>query len=324
VFYVGQKQPATSEEVAAGAVGVPVKAGTWEFEFLIRNSNPNIVFNDENARAMTPELAQRLDALANRVRSEWPDSKLLVFAAWDPTGAGHGDSSLHYEGRAADIEVFPVERPKRKLGLLARLAAESGLRWVLYEDVKHVHVSVEETRSCPQYLNNSLWAGEFRRSGEASETHTVNGKEVQTSWTYSSVVPLTMRLVCEGRYHNPYDLQLRGVVQAFHPAFGPVGDLSANIVIYGPGQAIRSGISDVEILIFGSSPSGRVGLSAQGNLAPTWRTISGDTSDGISGWHAPEELLGICPSSTCPPNTTFRDREVRFTLAWNGQEQGGQ
>ncbi len=117
--------------------------GTPAFDTLVQNNNPDIVFKNEEGtgadRMMSQRLKSKLDALATSVKSEWNGVKLRVTEAWDENDE-HNGTSLHYEGRAADITTSPSDGAK--LGRLGRLAVDAGLDWVLYEDATHVHVSV--------------------------------------------------------------------------------------------------------------------------------------------------------------------------------------
>lgn len=140
---IGQRVPDTAETVAIGPLAGPILPGTTAFARLLRCDDPEIVFKDEERtgadRMMTPELRGKLGKLAPRVSREWPALKLRVTEAWDDERE-HGENSVHYEGRAADITTSDVD--PGKLGRLARLAVLSGLDWVFYEDGSHVHVSV--------------------------------------------------------------------------------------------------------------------------------------------------------------------------------------
>ena len=104
----------------------------------------DIVFKDEEGtgadRMMTRRLRARLARLARLVSTEWPGLRLRVTEAWDERRE-HGDRSVHYEGRAADITTSDAN--PAKLGRLGWLAHEAELEWVLYEDPSHVHVSVQ-------------------------------------------------------------------------------------------------------------------------------------------------------------------------------------
>jgi len=115
---------------------------------LVRNNNPDVVFENSEGnnddRFMSRRLQEKVNALAQLVKQEWPGVKLRVTDAWDE-GVGHSSTSLHYEGRAADMTVFP--RDRAKLGRLGRLAVDAGFDWVWYEDVSHVHGSVKRPAS---------------------------------------------------------------------------------------------------------------------------------------------------------------------------------
>jgi hypothetical protein len=139
----GQKVPNISESTAVGAIAAKIVRGTPEFNGLVVNSNPAIVFKDEEGsgadRHMTQRLSDRLDDLATRVSSEWPGHRLRVTEAWDETNE-HAPTSTHYEGRGADLTVSDLDQAK--LGRLAQLAVDAGFGWVFYENTAHVHVSV--------------------------------------------------------------------------------------------------------------------------------------------------------------------------------------
>ncbi|XP_046571235.1 uncharacterized protein LOC124279450 isoform X1 [Haliotis rubra] len=65
------------------------------------------------SRCMTPRLARAITKLSQLVKTEWTNATLIVLAAWDEPspafpGGHHGNSSLHYEGRAAVVTVTGV------------------------------------------------------------------------------------------------------------------------------------------------------------------------------------------------------------------------
>jgi hypothetical protein len=140
---VGARLPDVAENEAVGAVQFRLTRGSTGWQRLIHCSSPKILFKDEErTRAdfmMTPRLCELLARLSLIVDREWPGLMLRVTEAWDEDGE-HGRSSLHYEGRAADLTTSDSD-PNR-LGRLARLAVDSGFDWVYYENRTHVHVSV--------------------------------------------------------------------------------------------------------------------------------------------------------------------------------------
>lgn len=141
---LGEHIPATSEGDTCGKLKAKVRRGTPEFDALVKNDNTDIEFKDEEGtgadRLMTPRLKEKLDALADLVKAEWSDKKLRVTEAWDENNE-HGATSLHYEGRAADLTVS--DKDGAKLGRLAQLAVDAGLDWAYFENALHVHVSVK-------------------------------------------------------------------------------------------------------------------------------------------------------------------------------------
>lgn len=143
-FKLRQRVPNQGELVTVGAIADPIRRGTPQFRKLVKNTNPEIVFKDEEGtaadRLMSRRLNKCLNALAALVKQEWPGVRLRVTEAWDENGE-HGDHSLHYEGRAADLTTS--DRDGRKLGRLARLAVQAGFDWVFYENEFHLHVSVK-------------------------------------------------------------------------------------------------------------------------------------------------------------------------------------
>ena len=138
-----QKVPNVSETQAVGAILKKITRTSPEFEQLIKNTNPEIVFkNEERTGAdmmMTPRLSEKLNALAELVKAEFAGMKLRVTEAWDEN-MEHNPTSTHYEGRAADMTTDPID--SRKLGRLAGLAVQAGFDWVFFENDKHVHASV--------------------------------------------------------------------------------------------------------------------------------------------------------------------------------------
>lgn len=144
-FRLRKRWPVDREtsSAASGASGGVITKGSSRFKSeLIRNTNSDIVFKDEERtgadRYMTPRCSQRADTLATLVRQEWPGIRLRVTEAWDED-AEHSSNSLHYSGRALDVTTS--DGNERRYGRLAQLAADANFDWVYYEDSNHVHVS---------------------------------------------------------------------------------------------------------------------------------------------------------------------------------------
>lgn len=142
---LGEKVPNTPEAGAVGPATTKITRNSAEFQKLVKNLNPDIVFKDEehdsSDRMMTVTLKAGLDRLAALVKTEWPTLKLRVTEAWDDRSE-HGPNSIHYEARAADLTTSDLDRAK--YGRLARLAVDAGIGWVFYENAQHVHVSVKK------------------------------------------------------------------------------------------------------------------------------------------------------------------------------------
>lgn len=142
---VGERVPDQAENEVVGGVRFRVSRGDPNWQQLVACHSANLLFKDEERngsdRVMTPRLCELLRRLARAVDREWPGTSLRITEAWDGEGE-HGRSSLHYEGRAADLTTSDSE-PSR-LGRLGRLAVDVGLDWVYFEDRTHVHVSVKK------------------------------------------------------------------------------------------------------------------------------------------------------------------------------------
>ncbi|WAC02650.1 D-alanyl-D-alanine carboxypeptidase family protein [Lacinutrix neustonica] len=143
---LGEHLPKEKELDVVGRISGKILRGTPEFDALVKNDNAKIIFKDEEGtgadRYMTSKMSEKLNAPADLVIQEWgPEIKLRLTEAWDENNE-HATSSVHYEGRGADLTTS--DRDGNKLGRLAGLAVLAGFDWVLYEDKYHVHVSMKK------------------------------------------------------------------------------------------------------------------------------------------------------------------------------------
>ena len=140
----GEYRPSAPEAQVSGGIERPVTRRQAAFAGLVRADSAHVLFKDEEGtgadRLMSPRLREKVQALGLLVDQQWPGVKLRVTEAWDEN-AEHGDKSLHYEGRAADLTTS--DRDSRKLGCLASLAVRAGFDWVYFEGSTHVHASVK-------------------------------------------------------------------------------------------------------------------------------------------------------------------------------------
>ena len=140
---LGRRVPDVAETMAIGALETPIARRAPAFARLVKYEGGDVVFKDEEGtsadRMMTPRLRDHLSRLAALVSQQWPDLTVRVTEAWDD-GREHGETSVHYGGRAADITTSDVDA--KKLGRLARLSVDAGFGWVYFENPSHVHVSV--------------------------------------------------------------------------------------------------------------------------------------------------------------------------------------
>lgn len=83
----------------------------------------------------------KLSSLSKSVVQYWGGKvSVRVIDAWKDQ-ATPGDSKLHMEGRALDIQT--TDRDRTKLGILADLAYKAGFNWVYYVSRSYIHCSVK-------------------------------------------------------------------------------------------------------------------------------------------------------------------------------------
>ena len=98
---LGQQYPSKGEIDTCGNIRDIIRRNSARFrKILVRNTNNEIVFANDDCRRMTARAKSKLDVLASRVRSQWSSVKLKVVLAWTDQILPNAPISLHYEGQS--------------------------------------------------------------------------------------------------------------------------------------------------------------------------------------------------------------------------------
>lgn len=99
-FGKGEIYPKYKSEIeVCGNIRDVIKRNSARFlKILVRNTNSEIVFSNDDARRMTARAKSKLDVLASRVASRWDGKKVKVLKAWTDVVVPN-KISLHYEGK---------------------------------------------------------------------------------------------------------------------------------------------------------------------------------------------------------------------------------
>ncbi|CAB3986054.1 protocadherin Fat 4-like, partial [Paramuricea clavata] len=136
-----QSFPTGGENKVCGQIRdvIPRNSGRFR-KILIRNTNDEAQYENEDCRRMTARAKSKLDILASRVRTEWSGKAVRVLQAWTDQVNTNDPLSLHYEGRSVRLRISDGDRGK--LSRLAGLAIEAGFDWVEYTNVDYIRASV--------------------------------------------------------------------------------------------------------------------------------------------------------------------------------------
>ena len=138
---LNQRFPNKDETEVCGNIRDVIERDSGRFRrILVRNTNDQIDYINDDARRMTSRTKSKLDVLASLVISEWSDYKLHVAQAWTDQVLPSDSASLHYEGRSVRLQTKDFDEDK--LGRLAGLAIEAGFDWVEYTDSNYIRASV--------------------------------------------------------------------------------------------------------------------------------------------------------------------------------------
>lgn len=100
-FELGDRYPDRDETVEVRPIKLRLKRTSNRFsETIIRNTNNDLAYDNEDARLMTARLKSRLDALGELYEDEY-DRKLVVLLTYaEESNPDVTDpASLHYEGQ---------------------------------------------------------------------------------------------------------------------------------------------------------------------------------------------------------------------------------
>ncbi|XP_068760232.1 protocadherin Fat 4-like [Montipora capricornis] len=138
---LGQRVPDNAEIATCGNIRDIIRRNSARFrKILVRNTNNEIDFADDDCRRMTARAKSKVDVLASRVQDYWNNVRLRVILCWTDQLPVKTQKLLHYEGRALRLQTS--DRDSSKLGTLAGLAVKAGLDWVYYASSSYIHASV--------------------------------------------------------------------------------------------------------------------------------------------------------------------------------------
>ncbi len=90
--------PDKDEAEVCGTIRDVIQRDSGRFRrILIRNTNDQIEYINDDARRMTSRTKSKLDVLASLVKNEW-SKKVRVIQAWTDQVVASDPTSLHYEG----------------------------------------------------------------------------------------------------------------------------------------------------------------------------------------------------------------------------------
>ena len=96
----GQTYPNANEIDTCGNIRDIIRRNSARFrKILVRNTNSEIVFANDDCRRMTARAKSKLDVLGSRVQRQWSNVKLKVLLAWTDQIIPQAPISLHYEGQ---------------------------------------------------------------------------------------------------------------------------------------------------------------------------------------------------------------------------------
>ena len=96
---LGQRFPNKGEIETCGNIRDIIRRNSARFrKILVRNTNSEINFANDDCRRMTARAKSKVDVLASTVRRQWSGVRLKVTLAWTDQLLPNTPISLHYEG----------------------------------------------------------------------------------------------------------------------------------------------------------------------------------------------------------------------------------
>lgn len=126
IFRLDEKHPKYKSEIeVCGNIRDVIKRNSARFlKILVRNTNSDILFSNDDARRMTARAKSKLDVLASRVQARWSGKKVEVLKAWTDVVTPNS-ISLHYEGKFLSFNNDLVLYGKWKLHATALFSARN-------------------------------------------------------------------------------------------------------------------------------------------------------------------------------------------------------
>ena len=97
-FTIGDRYPNKDEIDVCGSIRDVITRNSGRYrKILVRNSNEEIIYLNEDCRRITSRGKNKVDVLASKVKKRWNGIRLKVILAWTDQSVD-GRASLHYEG----------------------------------------------------------------------------------------------------------------------------------------------------------------------------------------------------------------------------------
>lgn len=103
---LGQRYPDAEEIATCGNIRDIIRRNSARFrKILVRNTNNEIDFANDDCRRMTARAKSKIDVLASRVRGRWNNIRLRVILGWTDQVPVDNQKLLHYEGKLNKIAI---------------------------------------------------------------------------------------------------------------------------------------------------------------------------------------------------------------------------